>query len=204
MQSDGNIYIIAAPSGAGKTSLVNALVKKVKDIEVSISFTTRAKRNGEKHGVDYFFIEHDQFDRMIKEHAFIEYAQVFDQYYGTSLQFVENKLKQGIDIILEIDWQGARQILTHYQQAITIFILPPSRETLKNRLIARAQDDSKTIERRWIEARNEMSHFHEFDYLLINDNFDKTLSELIGLIISKRIRTQRQIKKQAKLLSNLL
>ncbi len=204
MQDDGNIYIITAPSGAGKTSLVNAFVKKVKNIEISISFTTRAKRNKEEHGVNYFFIDHEKFDMMIKEHAFIEFAHVFGQYYGTSRQYVENKLKQGIDIILEIDWQGARQILTQYQQAITVFILPPSRDTLKQRLIARGQDDSQTIERRWIEARKEMSHFHEFDYLLINDDFDKTLSELMGIINSQRLRTKRQIKKQAKLLENLL
>lgn len=204
MQTDGNIYIIAAPSGAGKTSLVSALVKETDGIEVSISFTTRSKRDSETHGVNYFFIGHEQFNKMIEENAFVEYAHVFGQYYGTSRQFIEEKLKQGTDIILEIDWQGARQVLTQYQQAITIFILPPSLETLKKRLIARAQDNSQTIEERWIEARNEMAHFHEFDYLLINDDFTNTLAELVGIVNSERLRTQRQMKKQTKLLSNLL
>ncbi len=160
----GNLYIISAPSGAGKTSLVKQMVADLTQLTVSISHTTRQMRTGEKHGVDYLFSTEEEFKNRIATHAFLEHAQVFDNFYGTTQQSVENHLTNGIDVILEIDWQGAQQIRTRLPDCISIFILPPSIEILRQRLESRGQDSKNVIERRMQEATKEMQHCNEFDY----------------------------------------
>lgn len=200
----GSLFIIAAPSGAGKTSLVNALVKSLTDIVISISHTTRMIRPGEQAGVNYFFVNPKAFDEMIQADKFLEYASVFGKHYGTSRDFVEQMLRQGRDVILEIDWQGARLIRKRVANTVSIFILPPSREVLRQRLVARAQDNAQTIARRLADATTEISHFKEFDYLLVNDDFNRTLDDLIALVRCQRLQLDKQVQKQAKLLSNLL
>lgn len=190
--SKGTLYIISAPSGAGKTSLVKELVKLDKQVTVSVSHTTRAKRPGEKDGVDYFFIEKDEFLEMAGSSAFLEYAQVFDNYYGTSQQHVEQQLLGGMDVILEIDWQGARQIRKLFPDSQSVFILPPSKEALEQRLKGRGQDDEAVIKRRMRDAVNEMSHYAEFDYLVVNDDFDLALSQLRCIFSAHRLRQLSQ------------
>ncbi|NKB46526.1 MAG: guanylate kinase, partial [Legionellales bacterium] len=160
----GQLFIVAAPSGAGKTSLVQSLVSRLDHLKISISHTTRAKRPLEKNGVNYFFIDTDQFQQMIEQDAFLEYANVFNCQYGTSKAWVFDQLRQGTDIILEIDWQGANQIKQQFPQAQSIFILPPSLAELVQRLKKRQQDDSATIEYRMKQAQDEMEHYVEFDY----------------------------------------
>ena len=200
----GKLYIISAPSGAGKTSLVKQLVSKVDQLDVSVSHTTRAMREGETHGQDYFFTSVDAFKQMISDHAFLEHAQVFDNFYGTAQQSVEDMLEQGIDVILEIDWQGAEQVRKMLPNSISIFILPPSIEILQQRLENRGQDSKEIIARRMQDAVNEMSHCHEFDYLIVNDDFNVALTELTSIISCHRLEKQRQIKNLATLIEQLL
>ena len=200
----GKLYIISAPSGAGKTSLVKQLVSKVDQLDVSVSHTTRAMREGETHGQDYFFTSVDAFKQMISDHAFLEHAQVFDNFYGTAQQSVEDMLEQGIDVILEIDWQGAEQVRKMLPNSISIFILPPSIEILQQRLENRGQDSKEIIARRMQDAVNEMSHCHEFDYLIVNDDFNVALTELASIISCHRLEKQRQIKNLATLIEQLL
>ena len=200
----GKLYIISAPSGAGKTSLVKQLVSKVDQLDVSVSHTTRAIREGETHGQDYFFTSVDAFKQMISDHAFLEHAQVFDNFYGTAQQSVEDMLEQGIDVILEIDWQGAEQVRKMLPNSISIFILPPSIEILQQRLENRGQDSKEIIARRMQDAVNEMSHCHEFDYLIVNDDFNVALTELASIISCHRLEKQRQIKNLATLIEQLL
>lgn len=201
----GVLYVISAPSGAGKTSLVKALVESIPNLCVSISHTTRPKRPDEIEGVNYYFISKQKFESLIKAKAFLEHAQVFQQdYYGTNAAFVEEKLSQGIDVILEIDWQGAAQIRKAFQKAVTIFILPPSCDALKERLQHRASDNETVISKRMTEAKSEMSHYHEFDYLIVNDQFDTALADLKTIVQCRRLRQTYQQKKYAELIQRLL
>lgn len=197
-----DLYIIAAPSGAGKTSLVAALVASTNDICVSISHTTRPKRPGEIDGVNYYFVSEEAFQALIDKEAFLEHARVFQQnYYGTSHAFVLEKLSQGTSVVLEIDWQGAAQIKKLFPSAIGIFILPPSKNALIRRLKNRATDDDKTIGERMSEATNEMSHYREFDYIVINDQFEEALADLKAIVRAQRLRQKYQ-EKHYQLLSN--
>jgi guanylate kinase len=200
----GKLYIISAPSGAGKTSLVKQLITDLDLLTVSVSHTTRQKRTGETHGKDYFFVTVDEFKQMVADHAFLEHAQVFDNFYGTAQQTVEYYLKNGIDVILEIDWQGAQQVRKVLPNSISIFILPPSIEILQQRLENRGQDSKDIIERRMHDAVKEMSHYNEFDYIIINDDFNQALTELRCIIISHRLKLKRQIKKLVPLLEKLI
>ncbi len=189
----GTLYIISAPSGAGKTSLVKQLVTDLERITVSVSHTTRKMRDGECHEKDYFFISIDDFKKMIAEYAFLENAQVFDNFYGTARQSVETMLNKGLDVILEIDWQGAQQVRKMLPESISIFILPPSISILQQRLENRGQDSKETIERRMNDAINELKHFKEFDYLIVNNDFKKALAEIKSIVISQRLVKNRQL-----------
>jgi len=202
--ASGTLYIVAAPSGAGKTSLVKALLKAVPNLLVSVSHTTRAQRAGEQDGVDYHFVGEETFHGMIDSGAFLEHARVFDRYYGTSRQWVLEKLTAGYDVILEIDWQGARQVRSQMPDCRGIFILPPSRLALEKRLFARNQDAIEVIERRMRDAVNEMVHYDEFDYLVVNDDFDRALQDMVAIITSRRLRTVVRKQDVRELLHNLL
>lgn len=199
----GILYIIAAPSGAGKTSLVQALVADLNDIKVSISHTTRSMRPGEVDGTDYFFTSMTEFQTMVEKKIFLEHAAVYGNFYGTSRVWVEEQLMAGIDVILEIDWQGTRQVKSLMKECLSIFILPPSREILRQRLVQRAQDKLSVIERRMEQASAEMSHYKEYDYLLINDKFDIALTELKSIVIAQRLYQKRQIERHKELIENL-
>ena len=177
-----NIFIIAAPSGCGKTSLVKSLIEDSNNLSVSVSHTTRKMRQGEIDGKNYHFVSKATFDKMIINKEFVEYAEVFGNMYGTTKKNIKEKLDRNIDIILEIDWQGARQVRKNITDAVSIFILPPSKQALYERLINRGQDDEVTISKRMENSEKEMSHFNEFDYLIINDQFDSALSNLKAII----------------------
>ena len=177
-----NIFIIAAPSGCGKTSLVKALIEDSKNLSVSVSHTTRKSRKGEIDGENYHFVSKETFERMIINKEFVEYAEVFGNMYGTTKKNIKEKLDSNIDIILEIDWQGARQVRQNIPNAISIFILPPSKKALLERLTTRGQDDEITITKRMQNSKREMSHFNEFSYLIINDQFDSALNNLKAII----------------------
>ena len=183
----GKLYIIAAPSGAGKTSLVKAMVESTPHVRVSVSHTTRDIRPGEQDGVNYHFTSVDGFQDMLEKGMFLEHAEVFGNYYGTSAYWVREQLNKGEDVILEIDWQGAQQVRSLMPDAVSIFILPPSLEALRERLIGRATDDLSIIERRMSQALGEMSHYGEFQYLVINDEFDLALRDLQTIIRSQRL-----------------
>jgi len=202
--SKGTLYIISAPSGAGKTSLVKELTANEVNIVVSVSHTTREMRAGEKEGVDYHFVDKETFLSMVGGSAFLEHAKVFDNYYGTSQQHVEQQLLQGRDVILEIDWQGARQVRKQFQDSLSIFILPPSSSALKERLQNRGQDKEEIINRRMKDAVNEMSHYAEFDYIIVNDVFDIALKELGSIFKANRLRQLQQERKLENLLIELL
>ena len=205
MNRKGKLYIVAAPSGAGKTSLVNALVKKVPGICLSVSCTTREPRPGDRDGVDYHFISVEKYQKMVTENAFLEYAQVFNHHYGTGKEWVLQQIDSGIDVILEIDWQGAeqvRQLLPEHSRSI--FILPPSIEALRDRLTSRQQDDIKTIEGRMAKARAEMEHWAEFDYVLVNDVFDQTLVSMEHIVLAERLQQPSQALVLADLLVELI
>lgn len=191
MSIRGTLYIISAPSGGGKTSLVNALVKQAPDICVSISHTTRAPRVGEIEGVNYFFVDEPGFKAYQENGHFLEYAKVFNHWYGTSKEWVLNQLQQGKDVILEIDWQGARRI-KEQMECVTIFILPPSLESLSARLRERGQDNEEIIQERMAKASEEMSHYPEYDYVVVNDHFDSALSDLHAILRTQRLRTPAQ------------
>ncbi|MCW8917285.1 MAG: guanylate kinase [Gammaproteobacteria bacterium] len=202
--SDGTLYIISAPSGAGKTSLVKALLQQTTALTVSVSHTTRAPRPGEVNGQDYHFTDPDTFRGMIADNAFLEHAQVFDNFYGTARASVLELLAQGLDVILEIDWQGAQQVRQKMPEAVSIFILPPSREELEKRLCGRGTDSDEVIARRMRDAISEMSHYREFDYLVFNDDFDTALGELRAIILARRQQAPRQIARHRPLLDALL
>ena len=202
--STGTLYVFSAPSGAGKTTLVKALLEQTQDIGVSVSHTTREPRAGEVDGKDYNFVSQETFKGLINQDAFLEHAQVFDNFYGTSQIWVEQELNAGRDVILEIDWQGAEQIRQQMPHMISVFILPPSREELLNRLTGRGTDSQEIIDRRMQDAVSEMSHYAEFDYLIINDNFETAQHELHSVVIARRQRIAAQSQKQQVLLENLL
>ncbi len=200
----GNLFIITAPSGAGKTSLVKALLDSMPGVTVSVSYTTRAPRSGEQHGVHYFFVDVPTFERMIRDGAFLEHANVFGNYYGTARQTVADLLGQGADVILEIDWQGAQQVRALFPKAIGIFVLPPSRAVLEARLRNRKTDDDVVIARRLSEAIAEMSHYVEFDYVVVNDQFDQALAELKSIVTAQRLTRFAQQSRLADTLAGLL
>lgn len=203
-QQLGSLFTIAAASGSGKTSLVKALIESTENIKVSVSHTTRPPRAGEENGVHYFFVSKQQFLNMIANNEFIETAEVFGHYYGTSISWVENVLKEGIDVVLEIDWQGAAQIRKEFEGSTSIFILPPSIHILRERLLNRRQDTLDIIERRLAAANEEISHYKEFDYLVINADFDLALTDLKAIIKAKKLECQRQAQRYRKLLEDLL
>lgn len=200
----GTLYVISAPSGAGKTSLVKELLEQTTSIGVSVSHTTRAMREGEIDGVDYHFTEKENFVSMVEQGAFLEHAQVFDNYYGTAVANIEEKLNQGEDVILEIDWQGAAQVRKQLPYAVNIFILPPSQQALEERLRGRGQDSDEIIARRMRDAKSETSHYSEYDYLVVNDEFDKALIELKSIILARRSRYEAQTQRLTPLLKELL
>jgi len=204
MTSTGTLYTVSAPSGAGKTSLVAALVQRCPDVRVSVSHTTRAMRPGEEEGVNYHFVSEESFLGMLERTEFLEHARVFGNLYGTSRTWVEQQLAAGIDVILEIDWQGALQVKRQLEATRAIFIMPPSRETLEQRLNSRGQDDATIIARRMAEAVEEMSHYVEADFLVVNRDFEQALDELQAIVISQRLRIDRQREALAELLQDLL
>jgi len=207
--SQGILFLVSAPSGAGKTSLVNALLEAssastMSNLCVSISHTTRPKRPGEENGKNYHFVSVDEFKAMRNDNAFLESAEVFGNFYGTSRHWVEDKLNQGWDVILEIDWQGAGQVQQLMPDAVSIFILPPSLEALHERLTSRGQDDATVIEKRMNEAVNEISHYGQADYIVINQTFDVALEDLKAIIRSARLGKAYQTHSKAALLDELV
>ncbi len=202
--ANGTLYVISAASGAGKTSLVNAVLEQVDELVVSVSHTTRAPREGEVDGVNYHFVDKATFEKMVEACEFFEHATVFGNMYGTSQQHLQQQLEKGMDVILEIDWQGARQVRQLMPDCKSIYIVPPSTTALRERLDARGQDDEAVIEQRMREAISEMSHYVEFDYLIINDDFDEARNDLAAIIKGNRMLYQHQQQKHADLLAQLL
>ena len=200
----GTLYIISAPSGAGKTSLVKALLGRLSDVVVSVSHTTRAPRPGEQEGIDYHFIGQIEFEGLVDAGEFLEHARVFDNYYGTRRSSVMERLEAGEDVILEIDWQGGRQVSAAFPEAVKVFILPPDRLALQQRLQTRGQDSDAVIRRRMADAINEMSHYDEYDYLIFNDDFDQALFELEALFRARRLRRDAQQQRYSNQLRELL
>jgi guanylate kinase len=202
----GTLYIVSAPSGAGKSSLIQALLKTqpLYDTQVSISHTTRAVRPGEKNAEHYFFVSKEEFCEMIAKDAFLEHAEVFGNYYGTSREAIEQVLASGVDVFLDIDWQGAQQIRKKMPQARSIFVLPPSKDELDRRLRGRGQDSEEVIAKRMAQAVAEMTHFAEYDYLIVNDDFDLALSDLKTIIRAERLRLSRQKLRHDGLITKLL
>lgn len=202
----GTLFIISAPSGAGKSSLIRAYLEQ-KDhhpAKVSISHTTRNPRPGELHGTHYYFVDHKHFESLIDEQAFVEYAHVFENYYGTSKAEIEQSLSQGINVFLDIDWQGAQQVRKKMPQAKSIFILPPSLKELENRLIKRGQDDATVINKRMQKAQAEISHYNEYDYIIINDDFECSLNALNSIINAASLEQPKQALANQQLLKELL
>jgi guanylate kinase len=200
----GNLFIISAPSGAGKSTLINALLKQHADMQLSVSHTTRAPRPGETNGVQYHFTDVPSFKQLIAEDQFIEWAEVFGNYYGTSKAALADKLAQGIDVFLDIDWQGARQIKQQLPFVTSIFILPPSVEALEQRLNQRGQDSAEVIAGRMAKAQDEISHADEYDYWVVNDDLELALQQFSGIIQTQRLKQQKQAIRQQKLISGLL
>lgn len=200
----GQLYIVSAPSGAGKTSLLNALCQQLKHLTISVSHTTRAPRPSELDGEHYHFVSVETFQQEIEQGLFLEYAQVFDNYYGTSKTAVDSLLSARKDVILEIDWQGARQVRERADSVISIFILPPSQTSLEERLRNRQQDSEDIIQRRMRDAHNEIAHYLEYDYVIINDDFDDALADLVAIFRSERLRLKRQQLHHASLLTELV
>jgi guanylate kinase len=200
----GSLFVIAAPSGAGKTSLVNALLRKDERLALSVSHTTRAPRPGEKNGQHYHFVSEPEFQRMADNGDFMEHARVFDHYYGTNRHSVAQQLDAGRDVILEIDWQGARQVRAVFPECCSIFIIPPSLEALRNRLTRRGQDSEAVIQRRMRDAQAEISHWDEFEYLVVNDDFDAALEELVSIVNDHRRHKPHIMNKNHQILAQQL
>jgi guanylate kinase len=203
MTYTGSMLMVVAPSGAGKSSLVNALLKQDTGIDLSVSCTTRAPRPGEVNGREYNFLSETEFLARKEAGDFLESAKVHGNYYGTSKSWIESQMKNGRDVILEIDWQGARQVQAIIPQAIWIFILPPSIQALEDRLLHRAQDDEATIQKRVTAAKEELTHISEADYLVINDDFDTALAELNQVVLASRLRKNSQLVRHQKLIQEL-
>lgn len=199
----GNLFIVSAPSGAGKTSLVTALLNINKQIDLSVSYTTRAPRPGETNGVDYHFVTREQFTEMAKRGDFLESAEVYGNFYGTSQSWISQENGKGKDILLEIDWQGAAQVRSKFPDSIGIFILPPSLEALESRLHGRKQDSAEIIAKRLQAAREDISHVAEFDYVIINDQLDVALHQLNAVVVAAGLRRNRQLTRQANLINQL-
>lgn len=197
--SQGVLYVVAAPSGAGKTSLVKALLQKDSAIRLSVSYTTRAPRPGETNGVDYHFVGVEEFRQMDARGEFLESAEVYGNYYGTSQAWIAGEIAAGRDILLEIDWQGAAQVRKRFPEAVTLFILPPSIEALRERLSNRGQDSGDVIEKRMAAARDDISHAAEFEYIIVNDDFDQALLDFLAVVRASRLATSRQAQKLAPL-----
>ena len=195
----GVLYIVSAPSGAGKTSLVKALLKADSAIRLSISYTTRAPRPGESDGKDYHFVSRERFEAMQAEQEFLESAEVYGNFYGTSKSGIQRDLEAGRDILLEIDWQGAAQVKQFFPQASTVFVLPPSYQALRSRLAGRGQDSNEVIERRLAAAAEDVSHAGAFDYIIVNDDFDEALLDLLAITRSVRLQSERQLTRHAAL-----
>lgn len=202
--SIGQLFIVSAPSGAGKTSLLKALGKSLPELVISVSTTTREAREGEVDGVNYFFVDKKTFQKSIEDDDFVEYAEVFGNFYGTSRSKLSEQLKSKDDVVLEIDWQGARKVREHFSEVISIFILPPSTKELASRLSNRKQDSEAVIAGRMEQARSEISHYDEYQYLIINDDFDQALAELQAIFVSQKLLKDRQKQYQSALLSDLL
>ena len=200
----GTLFIVAAPSGAGKSSLVNAVLAKEPGISLSISFTSRAPRPGERHAQHYHFVSREEFERMIAAGDFFEHALVHQDYKGTARQSVEPQLASGRDVLLEIDWQGARQVRRQVPDAVSVFILPPSKDTLEQRMRNRGQDSDAVIAQRLAAAREEMSHHDEFDYIIVNEHFDAAAAELRAIFVAHRLRREAQVRRHADLIEGLL
>lgn len=199
----GTLYVISAPSGAGKTSLVAEMLRNDEKLGVSISHTTRPMREGEQNGVNYHFVSRDEFEAMIGRGDFLEHADVFGNYYGTSQVWVRETLAQGRDVILEIDWQGAEQVRRLIPECVGIFIVPPSPDVLRERLTGRGTDAPEVVERRLQEAAEECSHAVEFDYLVVNDDFDVALQDLLAIVRGQRLRMAAQQVRHRDLLARL-
>ncbi|GAB2497273.1 guanylate kinase [Arenimonas alkanexedens] len=200
----GTLYVVAAPSGAGKSSLVNAVLAKEPGIALSISFTSRPPRPGERHAQHYHFVDKAEFQRMIAAGDFYEHALVHGDYKGTARQSVEPQLAAGKDVLLEIDWQGARQVREQMPDCISVFILPPSKDALETRMRNRGQDSEATIAKRLAAAREEMSHYDEFDYVIVNEHFDAAAAELRAIFVARRLERAAQAARHAGLIGDLL
>ncbi len=198
--NSGSLYIVTAPSGAGKTSLVRELVKGGDSLRISVSHTTRPRREGERDGIDYFFVEREEFQRKLEAGAFLEHAEVYGHCYGTSREWVNRQREQGIDVILEIDWQGAEQVRKLNPGACSIFILPPSVATLRQRLETRALDDAGTIEKRMQQAHREIAQGEKSDYLVFNKEFERALADIRAIIRARRLRREEQMERYSRLL----
>ncbi|GAC27086.1 guanylate kinase [Brumicola pallidula] len=206
-QQLGNLFIVAAPSGAGKSTLIKEVLNKpthTQAMQLSVSHTTRAPRKGEQNGVEYHFVDHATFTGMIEQDAFYEYAEVFGNYYGTSKSAISDKLQQGIDVFLDIDWQGARQVKLQNPTVIGIFILPPSIQTLQTRLSGRGQDSDQVIAKRMAAAQSEMSHYNEFDFVIVNDNLAVAHKEFEAIISAQRLSLENQQIRYDSLFASLL
>ncbi len=204
MTTPGILFIVAAPSGAGKTSLLRQLVPDDQRLVMSVSHATRAMRAGEEDGVHYHFVSVERFEQLVGEGAFLEHARVFDNYYGTAEVAVRRQLDEGLDVVLEIDWQGARQVRERFADSVSIFVAPPSIEALRTRLAGRGQDSVEVVERRMRDARSELSHYPEYDYLVINDDFDTALGELRAIVTAERLRGPHQAVRFADALAGML
>lgn len=202
----GTLYIVSAPSGAGKSSLITGLLERnpTYAMKVSVSHTTRGMRPGEQDGVHYHFVQKEQFEALIEQGEFLEYAEVFGNYYGTSRVWIEDTLEKGIDVFLDIDWQGAQQIRQQMPHAKSVFILPPSKEELERRLNTRGQDSVAVIAKRMSEARSEISHYCEYDYVIVNDDFDVALMDFKAILRAERLKQDKQAAKYQSMIAALL
>ncbi|GHG00017.1 guanylate kinase [Thalassotalea marina] len=206
MATSGNLFILSAPSGAGKSSLISALLKQQSErpMQVSVSHTTRSPRPGEENGKHYHFVSVDEFKRQINNNHFYEWAEVFGNYYGTSAVAIDEQLEKGIDVFLDIDWQGAQQVRMKRPDVTTIFISPPSKAELEQRLRSRGQDSEEVIQGRMAQARSECSHYQEFDYIIVNDDFEQALADLTTIVNNQRLKRSQQMQKHQLLFDQLL
>ena len=200
----GALFVVSAPSGAGKTTLVKALTERDANVAISVSHTTRPRRRGERDGVDYHFVDVPHFQRLIEADAFLEHACVFGHLYGTSKASVRRELDAARDVVLEIDWQGARQIRNRMPEAVSIFVVPPSRDSLRKRLEGRGQDSDAIIAQRMRNVVTDLSHFDEFDYLVVNDSIERAADDLASIVRARRLSSARQLRSHCRLIEGLL